>query len=95
MNVVRRPHSIIGEIAWHGAPNPFTLLTSPSGSRALHPIAVCISPCLAATSVAGVMEKNERRKNSIGRGAESGKQSSKKKIRAGEKDEWRFQGYKA
>lgn len=28
MNVVRRPHSIIGEIAWHGAPNPFTLLTS-------------------------------------------------------------------
>lgn len=28
MNVVRWPHSIIGEIAWHGAPNPFTLLTS-------------------------------------------------------------------
>lgn len=28
MNVVERPHSIIREIAWHGAPNPFTLLTS-------------------------------------------------------------------
>lgn len=28
MNVVRRPHSIIGEIAWHGAPNPFTSLVS-------------------------------------------------------------------
>lgn len=28
MNVVRRPHSIIREIAWHGAPNPFTLLMS-------------------------------------------------------------------
>lgn len=32
----------------------------PSRSLALHPIAVCISPFLAATSVARVMEKNER-----------------------------------
>lgn len=46
-----------------------------SGIPALHPIAVCTPQCLAATSVAGVMEKNERAKNSTG--AERGKRSSK------------------
>lgn len=47
-----------------------------SGGLALHPIAVCILPCLAATSVASVMEKNKRQKTAW---AASGKQSSKKK----------------
>lgn len=46
-----------------------------SGSLALHPIAVCIAQCLAATSVAGVMRKNERPETVW---TECGKQSNKK-----------------
>lgn len=49
-----------------GLPNPFTPRVL-SGRLALHPIAVCISPCMAATGVVGVMEKNERQKNSMGK----------------------------
>lgn len=53
-----------------------------SGSLTLHPIVVCISPCLAATSAAGVMEKNERQKTVWGKRAASS-QVKKKKIYAG------------
>lgn len=56
--------------------------SSPSGSLALHPIAVCISPCLAATSDAGVMEKNERQKTAWGKRAAS---SQVRKIYTGER----------
>lgn len=67
-----------------------------SGSLALHPIAVCISPCLAATSVAGVIEKNERLKTVWGKRVENSQvKSSQKKKSIEEKDECRFQGYKA
>lgn len=66
-----------------------------SGSLALHPIAVCISPCLAATSVAGVIEKNERLKTVWGKRVENSQVKSKKKKSIEEKDECRFQGYKA
>lgn len=45
-----------------------------SGIPALHPTAVCIPQCLAATGGAGVVEKNERAKNSTG--AERAKRSS-------------------
>lgn len=55
-----------------------------SGIPALHPIAVCIPQCLAATSVAGVMEKNERAKNSTGPSVASS-QVRKDKINAGER----------
>lgn len=48
-----------------------------SGSLALHPIAVCISPCVAATNVAGVMEKNERQKTVWGE--EGGEEQSSQK----------------
>lgn len=67
-----------------------------SGSLALHPIAVCISPCLAATSVAGVIEKNERLKTVWGKRVENSQvKSSQVKKSIEEKDECRFQGYKA
>lgn len=56
-----------------------------SGSLALHPIAVCISPCLAAISVATVMEKNERHKTVWGGGRGWWEQSSQKKSITGER----------
>lgn len=64
-----------GRLAGMGLPilSPCSRL---SESLALHPIAVCISPCRAATSIVGVMEKNEKAKQHRGGGLhtlESGK----------------------
>lgn len=75
MNVVRRPHSIIWEIAWHGAPNPFTLLTSVWGPCTSSDCSLYFAVPGCHQCVASVMEKNERQKTAW---AASGKQSSKK-----------------
>lgn len=93
MNVVRRPHSIIGEIAWHGAPNPFTLLTSvwePCTS----------SNCSLYFTVPGCHQRcrcygEKWEAKTVWGGAGGVKASSHVKEKSiQEKDEWRFQGYK-
>lgn len=62
-----------------------------SGIPALHPIATRIPQCLATTSLAGVMEKNERAKNSTG--AQCGEQFEEERIKSmRETHEWRFLG---
>lgn len=48
------------------------------GRPALHPSAVCSSPCMSATSVPGVMEKNEEAKNGVW-GGEKAERSRVKK----------------
>lgn len=64
-----------------------------SGGLALHPIAVCILPCLAATSVLPVLWRKMRGKKQHGLQVASS-QVKKKKKSMQKKDEWRFQGYK-
>lgn len=92
MNVVSRPHSIIGEIAWHGAPNPFAFAHVCLGALHFNQLQSVFYRGRLPPVLPVLWRKMRGKKNPKQYGLQVASNQKTKKQSIQEEDEWCFQG---